>query len=202
MLSENYTKDPEVNKLMHAAVNDSSYVVMETAITHILETNTGEGLSIVKNLEKEENESIREMVAGFYRLYGEDEQYDYMLTVMNHAGGYNKYTAVQNFGKFLLRCAPATATRGIDEIAAIGSDHPQWIVRLSAVQTLSEISRSFGNITMRQPGSNESGPGANTLNERSEMENSAVRKKAEAVMTEIKSKEKDLNLVKIYQAEK
>jgi len=199
LLSENYVKDEAVNQLMHTAVNDSSYVVMETAILHILETNTPEGLAIVKNLEKEDNQSIHEMVAGLYKLYGDDEQFEYMKSVMENAGGYNKYAAVQNFGKYLMRCKPETASKGIDEIAAIGRNYPQWIVRLSAVQTLSEISRSYGNSSVRpvSGGTNTS----SVLNDRSDIENSTVRKKAESVMLEIKSKEKDLNLVKIYNSQ-
>ncbi len=198
ILSELFAKDDDVNKLMRAAVNDSSYSVMQTAMTHILDYNLPEGLALLKSMEKEDNENIMEMVAGFYKTYGGDEQYDYMTGVLIDTRGYSKYTAVQNYGKFLLRCQPKVASTGIDKIAAIGNNYPQWMVRLSAVQTLSEISKSYGKTDSGNPGGEISKPGDTILNDRMNTENESVRKKAEEMLIEIKSKEKDLNLLKIY----
>ncbi len=198
ILSEQFPKDAAVNQLMRNAINDSSYIVMETAITHILDNNLSEGLGLLKSMEKDENENIMEMVSGLYKLYGGDEQYEYMTGVLLDTRGYSKYTAVQNYGKYLLRCKPKVAMAGIDRIAAIGNNYPQWMVRLSAVQTLSEISKSYGKTDSGNPGGEISKPGDTVLNDRMNTENESVRKKAEEMLIEIKSKEKDLNLLKIY----
>ncbi len=198
MLANEFTADADVKKLMRNAVNDSSYVVMTTAVEFILEDNLKEGLALLKTMEKEENENIMELVSGCYKSYGSDEQYTYMTNAMVEAKGYSKYAAVQNYGKFLLRCNPSNANNGIDQIATIGGNYPQWVVRLSAVQTLSEIAESYGKNSGKQPEGQIAKPGDTVINERQEIENSNVRKKAEALMIEIKSKEKDLNLLKIY----
>ena len=198
MLSDEFAKDAEVNKLMRNAVQDSSYLVMTTAVLHILEVDLNEGLALVKSMENDDNENIMELVSGCYKLYGGDDQFEYMTSVMMETKGYSKYTAVQNYGKFLLRCSPANATKGVDQIANVGGNYPQWVVRLSAVQSLSEIAKSYGKSSIKQPEGQVAKPGDNVLNDRSEIENSAVRKKAEELMIDIKSKEKDLNLMKIY----
>lgn len=199
MLSAEYSKDESVNAKIRNAVNDSSYVVMETAMLHILEDNLSEGLSLLKSMQTDNNENVMELVSECYKTYGGDGQFKYMSTVMEETKGYSKYTAVQNYGKFLLRCNVENAKKGIDQIAKIGGSYPQWIVRLSAVQTLSEISKSYGRpVSAKQNGSVQNNENA-VLNERNEIENNIVRKKAEEYLIEIKSKEKDINLVKIYQ---
>jgi len=198
ILSEVYAKDLDVNNLMRSAVHDSSYVVMETAILHILENNLPEGLALIQKMEPDRNENIMEMISGFYKTYGGDEQFDYMTEVMLEANGYTKYTAVQNYGKYIMRCTPAYASKGVDKIAALGGNYPQWVVRLSAVQTLSAIATSYGKKSVSQTDNQIAKPDNTVLTDREEIENSNVRKKAEALMNDIKSKEQDLNLLKIY----
>jgi aminopeptidase N len=194
ILAENFNNDSDVNVVMNNALNDSSYQVLETAIEYRVENNPKEGLLLVKKMEAEKNDNIREIVSGVYMKYGSDEQFEYMTSSMKASTGYGKYSAVQNYGKFLLKCNTANAEKGIAEIADVGYNYSQWFVRLSASQALAEINKSYGKNK-----TDTTTPASNTvLNERAEIENELVRKKASELLTDIKAKETDPNLVRIY----
>ena len=181
-LTEQYAQEPGVDELMRGAIDDKSYRVMETAVSHLLEHSREDALKLVAGLEKEKNENIRSMISGFYVKYGSDVQFAFMTDAMNSSTGFGKYTAVQTYGKFLLRCSPANITTGMNNIADVGFNHPQWFVRLSATQTLAEISKSYGK-------DNSSLPVAET---------DQVKTAATELMNKIKEKESDPQLLRIY----
>ncbi len=190
-LSENYSHDEEVLNTLKSAINDSSYTVMGTAILSLVDNNQQEGLTLVKNLENNSNKNVIEIVSEAYTSYGNDEQYDFMTSVLLNPNGFSKYTAVRNYGKFLLRCSPSLATKGLNYIADVASNNPQWHVRLAATQSLSEISKSYGSTIQKS----ETNP---TLKDRQEIEISAVKKKADDLAAQVKTAEKDERLNKIY----
>jgi aminopeptidase N len=181
-LTEQFAQDPGVEELMRGAVADKSYRVMETAVSHLLEHSKEDGLKLVAGLENEKNENIRNMISGFYVKYGGDAQFAFMTDAMNMSTGFGKYNAVQMYGKFLLKCSPANVTTGMNHIADVGFSHPQWFVRLSATQTLAEISKSYGK-------DNPSLPVAET---------DQVKTAATELMNKIKERESDPQLLRIY----
>ena len=197
MLNDNYATDEAVIKLIHAAVNDSSYMVMGTALTSIIENNRNEGLELVKKLENDSNENISAIVSDIYTSYGDDDQFEYMTSALSSAKGSNKYTAVRDYGKFLLRCKPSNAAKGIETVAEIGTNFPLWYVRLAAAQSLSEISKSYGKTSLRQTGETPA-PTEPTLKEREDTEKENVRKRADELLVKMKAGEKDESLLKIY----
>jgi aminopeptidase N len=196
-LMEFWPNDEEAGNQVRAALNDSSYNVMETALGLIIENNRMEGLSIVRALENDPNKNIAAMVSDFYALYGSDEQFDFMIATTQKAQGFDKYGAMQSFGKFLLRCSPPVAEKGLAELQQTGTHHEQWFVRLSAVQALAEIAKSYGK---NQSTSNTTAtqPGDDVLKQRTELLNENVRKKAAEIVETIKAQEKDENLIRIY----
>ncbi|HMT29952.1 MAG TPA: hypothetical protein PKD91_11790, partial [Bacteroidia bacterium] len=197
MLNDNYATDEAVIKLIHAAVNDSSYMVMGTALTSIIENNRNEGLELVKKLENDSNENISAIVSDIYTSYGDDDQFEYMTSALSSAKGSNEYTAVRDYGKFLLRCKPSNAAKGIETVAEIGTNFPLWYVRLAAAQSLSEISKSYGKTSLRQTGETPA-PTEPTLKEREDTEKENVRKRADELLVKMKAGEKDESLLKIY----
>ncbi|MBL0339669.1 MAG: HEAT repeat domain-containing protein [Bacteroidetes bacterium] len=193
-LSDNFKNDDEVRKIIKNAINDSSYMVMGTAIMLTVEDDKNEGLKIVKAFENDNNKNVTEIVADTYTAYGSDEQYDFMTNALRNAKGVRKYSAVRGYGKFLLRCKPPVSTQGLDNIAEIGKNYPSWVVRLAATQSLSEIAKSYG----KKSAGTEDVPANQVLKDREEIENGNVRKRADDLLTQIKSAEKDERLIKIY----
>lgn len=196
-LSDNYLKDEAINQLMIVALNDSSYMVMGTALTSLIESDYNKGMSLVKKMENDTNQNVAILVSDIYTAYGDDEQYEYMTSAMVDAKGSNKYTAVRDYGKFLLRCKPSNTSKGIELLAEAGTNFPLWYVRLAAAQSLSEISKSYGKTSLRES-ADPTTPTDSTLKDREETEKENVRKRADELLLKMKATEKDESLLKIY----
>jgi aminopeptidase N len=192
-----FPSDAEVTLQINKAINDRSYRVMKTAINQSLEKNLSQGLELLAGLEMDSNENVKSIVAEFYSKYGSDNQYEFMTRSLQSAQGFSKYAAVQNYGKFLMRCSPDVAVKGLEPVAEIGYRHPQWFVRLSATQVLSEIQKSYGTKEECNRAA-ATQPGDSILQEREKMLNDTVKKKAESLLADIKARETDTNLLRIY----
>lgn len=189
VLSDKFSNDSDVAQLMKKAVNDSSYKVMEAALTYLAGKNNSEAMQRMKMLEDETNKNIRSIVSGLYVKYGSDGEFGYMTDALNNSSGFSKYGALLNYGKFLMRCNPDNVTKGFEAISDIGFNHPQWFIRLSATQALAEIAKSYGSD--RPVGTN--GGDATTIS------TDHVKKRADELVQQIKAKETDPQLLKIYQ---
>lgn len=188
ILADKFGNDIEVEQLMSEVVNDRSYKVMESALSYLTGKNASEGMQRMKALENENNKNIRSIISGLYVKFGGDGEFDYMTDALNSSSGFSKYGALLNYGKFLMRCNTENVAKGLETISDIGFNHPQWFIRLSATQALAEIAKSYGSD--RPIGTN--GGDATTSN------TDNVKKRADELVQEIKAKETDPQLMKIY----
>lgn len=189
ILSDKYSADPEVSQLMSDAADNISYRVMEAALTYLAENNPAEGMQKMKNLETENNKNIRSVLSGIYVKHGSDREFGFMTDALNSSSGFSKYGALLNYGKFLLKCAPENVMKGMETIADIGFNHPQWFIRLSATQALAEIAKSYG---VDRPAGTNGGDAIIVSTDN-------IKKKADELVQQIKAKETDPQLLKIYQ---
>jgi aminopeptidase N len=190
-LSEMYPADSTIHAVALSAVRDSSFDVIETAISHLIANNKLQGMTVLKNMEAGADKNTASLIASFYSLYGTDDEYNYMLLRLRQSEGQNKYTDIIQFGRYLLLCKPATVLKGMDEIASVGMHHNLWFVRFSAAQALAEIAKSYGK-SITSTGVAE----AVAVSDPQMAE--TVRKKAETLLSEVKGKETDAKLLKIY----
>ncbi len=184
VLSGVYPKDAEILALADKSINDKSYKVMQTAMNYILGNDKQRGLVMVKGMEKDPNSSIQGMVSGFYVKHGGDDQFEFMTNHLESAQGFEAYSAVQSYGKFLMKCMPSNVEIGIGKVSKLAYTHSQWFVRLAASQVLAEVANGYG----------KSIPATS-----SEFTNyDKVKKKAQEVLDDVKAKETDPNLLRFY----
>ena len=180
-----FPKDAAVLALANQSLNGKSYKVTSASLAYILDADKNRGMELLKGWETEENAVMRSMVSGFYVKYGDDNQYPYMAAFLEGAQGFESYSAVQSFGKFIMRCSAKNALSGIAAIAKTAYSHPQWFVRLAASQALAEVSKSYGKEKLAQNGGVDS-------------EVESVRNSATSVLDDVKAKETDPNLLRFY----
>ena len=184
VLSGVYPKDAEILALADKSINDKSYKVMQTAMNYILGSDKQRGLVMVKGMEKDPNSSIQGMISGFYVKHGGDDQFEFMTNHLESAQGFEAYSAVQSYGKFLMKCMPSNVEIGIGKVSKLAYTHSQWFVRLAASQVLAEVANGYG----------KSIPATS-----SEFTNyDKVKKKAQEVLDDVKAKETDPNLLRFY----
>lgn len=180
-----FPKDPAVIELANKAITEKSYRVMSAGMSYILDGDKSRGITMLKEWEKQDNPNIQSMVSGFYVKYGSDPEYSYMAKYLSDTKGYDTYSAVQSFGKFLMRCSIENAQSGVKVVGSIAYTHPQWFVRLAASQALAEVSKSYGKERMGQGGDGDA-------------QIDIVRKSALDVLEDVKAKETDPNLLRFY----
>lgn len=141
-LYKNYKDDETVADVLDKAVRDSSYRVIETALTGICEMNKKKGVSLTASLEDSPNKYLRKIAFSIYTAYGSEEQNQFLMTALEDIAGGDKYQAVLNYGKFLTRSKPATVETGLSSILDIARNGKPWWIKLSGHQALSELSKT------------------------------------------------------------
>ncbi len=137
-LNKNFD-DPDLIGDYENAVNDRSYDVMEKALKNLAEKNKEKGLAVAKSLETEDNKKVKMIVADIYSEHGSDENFDFVKDAFNSATGEGKYAMTLIYGKFLLRCRPATIEKGLPDMEDIAKRGNPWWVKLSGIQAMSEL---------------------------------------------------------------
>ncbi len=144
ILADNYSGNDMI-ELLKIKLNDSSYDVAETAVQLLMEKDSISGLLYIKNLEKDTSFPIMDIVTGIYAKYGNDAQLKYMnLAFSKNKTSGRRYTRIQNFAKFLMRC---NEQQGIEEglflLREEGKNASPWYNRLAAAQALSDLISKF-----------------------------------------------------------
>lgn len=141
-LYKNYKEDEAVTDILDKAIRDSSYRVIETALTGICELNKKKGVSLTSSLEDSPNKYLRKVAFSIYAVYGSDEQNQFLMTALEDYSGGEKYQAVLNYGKFLVRSKPSTIETGLSSILLVARNGSPWWIKLSGHQALSELSKT------------------------------------------------------------
>lgn len=184
VLSGVFPNDPKILVLADKSINDKSYRVMQTAMNYILSSEKQRGLAMVRKMEQDPNSNIQGMISGFYVKHGGDEQFDFMSNYLESAQGFDAYSAVQSYGKFLMKCMPSNVEIGLGKVSKLAYSHPQWFVRLAASQVLAEIANSYGKTI------------PTTSSEYSNYEK--IKKRSQDILDDVKAKETDPNLMRFY----
>lgn len=141
-LYKNYKEDESVAALLDKAVRDSSYRVIETALTGICEFNKRKGVTLTSALENSPNKYLRRIAFSIYATYGSEEQNTFLMSALDEITGGEKYQAVLNYGKFLVRSKPATIETGLPVLLDVARNGNPWWIKLSGHQALSELSKT------------------------------------------------------------
>lgn len=103
--------------LDNAAMNDSSYAVMTTALDYYIEKNPTQ-ITMLKKYESDNNNTLRYALSNIYADYGDDEQFDFMKSALEKASGFGKFGLIQTMGKYLERCSPDKIDEGAKLLAS------------------------------------------------------------------------------------
>lgn len=188
-LSENFN-DQSVLDLAMSLSSDSSFEVMSNAIELIGNKNPENALSMCKKLEPETHRRIRAMVAANYSKFGNDEQFNYMLSNFNRNNRSSNYLVVQSMGKYLVRCSSSSNIKtGAMAIANKYSTFDEWYVRLACVQALSSLNTTLEETIKIYSDVGDIVHAAELL---------PIKNEINDQIEELKKSEKDETLLKIY----
>ncbi len=188
-LSENFS-DQSVIDLAMTLSTDSSFEVMSNAIELIGNKKPEAALTMCKKLESESHRRIRAIVASTYAKFGNDDQFNYMITNFNRPNGSSNYMAVQSLGRYLVRCKnPNNIKTGAAAIANKYSQFDEWYIRLACVQALTTLSESLEDSIKKYSEGGDVIHSAELL---------PIKNEISDKINELKKNEKDETLLKIY----
>jgi aminopeptidase N len=187
-LSNYFSKDSDASNTFKAALADSSYQVLAEALAAIAVFSDKEALEAAKALEKEKKPAIINAIAAIYARSGNDTHNQFFLHSFENLSGYNQYSFINLYGKFLKGKSDETINESLSLLENIAISSPAWWVRLSAIQALSEL---FYNYDAQSKDSKGKIIKANTENQES------VKEKISKILSKAKQKETNENLLKI-----
>lgn len=189
-----FYKNEDFTELYKNATQDSSFEVSQTALELLTRDNKIAGMQIASTFERMQHRRYPAILAALYSEYGSDQQAEYFNRIMTDYKQAHKYGMIPVYAKFLLQCKEQNnLEQGLNNIYRAGSTADAWYVRLSATQSLIELSSRFSEKAK------DDAKDKNTV-----MQNLYERISSLALKYagEMKQNEKDESLLKIYNRSK
>lgn len=186
------------------AVTDLSYDVDVEALNLLSDKDQKQAFELAKILQKDSSGALITGIANIYAEHGTEEQNPFFLKMYSKVTGFERYTFIAAYGKFLLRCDDATIDSGIKLLEDVARHGSPWWVKLSAIQALSNIEDKYQeNQTKEQTKLDDmqksSASKTDVDKQKAKADAAAAKKKViEDKITQIKKDETDKNLVPIY----
>ncbi len=140
-LAMHYSGDDLMSQYLES-VNDSSYDVMQQALTIIYGLDVDQGASMAEKLENSANKHIRKIIFNLYAEYGKDANHAFMDTVLASFSGGGLYSATLQYAQFLSRCRPSVIEKGYRKVAFTAEFGDPWLIRMAGIQGLAELARN------------------------------------------------------------
>ena len=161
------------------ATFDSSYTVISEALKALANANPNMALAICKSFETDNNSLIQRAVAKVYAEKGTIDNYIYFSQLAKEKTGFNLYPVLNDFGNFLYRMPDPIIEKGTLLLNNIAQNDEEWQVRYAAYEAIKHFKSKYNPDIEKDR--------ITVLND---------------ILNEIKSKEKDAQLLEIYANEK
>ncbi len=130
--------------LYEAALQDSSYSVVATALNAWLSTNPPDAAQKVSQFSDYKNTDIVLTIANYYTSRNDPGLYDWFTRQLQRNDPAFLYQSVQLFGQYLMNLPRETQLKGVDVIEKMARQASNEYVRFSAYQTLGLFSSLDG----------------------------------------------------------
>ena len=125
--------------IFQKAVNDSSYLVMATALRYLNDLAPNDALQFAVQLEEDTNPKIVTIVSKIYAEKGKIDKQGYFEQRLMNSTGNNRYTLVEFYGDFLGRIGDNAIDKGLPTLEEIAVSDKNWWIRLNATQSIASI---------------------------------------------------------------
>ena len=199
-LSTHFSSDDAVKEACVNGVSEESYYVISSSLEALSEVSYEDALKFAKTYENEENADIKYAICKIYADHGTAEHNDYFIKTADEVSVYEKYGVVTLYGQYLKKQENKTITKGVDILEATAKDEKIWWVRMIGITTLLDLQDMYKNrIHIAEKELKDIKPGDDKeLELRNAIDSdTAVQKKIEAVISDIKETEENPRLKKM-----
>ncbi|MCC2548303.1 HEAT repeat domain-containing protein [Hymenobacter sp. BT175] len=129
-----------------AALNDSSYLVVGSAIEALAKAPNVAARDRIATLQETPSASLLTALSSYYASNGSIDQYQWYLRRLDDVNEEDLYAYLQNFGTFMQRMPVIEREKGVKRLETYARTHPQYYVRLGAYRALSSLVQSSPNL--------------------------------------------------------
>jgi aminopeptidase N len=172
-------KSPIYYPTFQKATSDSSYTVSAEGLKALANTSPEIALNVCKTFEGEKNLQIQKALVRIYADKGTIENYPFFLKLLKENRGTALYSVLNDFGNYLYRMPDPMIEKGTLLLNNIAQNDEEWQVRYAAYEAIKHFKSKY--------------------NPDIEKDRITV---INSVLDEIKSKEKNKQLMEIYANEK
>ena len=129
----------ELNEVYTQVLKDSSYRVISEALKSIKKVDPQRGLELAKGMEEIENVLINITIASIYAEIGKATEHEYFKTTIKELNGFNKYSFMQQYLKFILQQNDEEIESSIPICVDVVNNSYSWYVKLSGYQMIIRI---------------------------------------------------------------
>ncbi len=200
-----YCSDDSLMSVYENALNDSSYLVMTSAFKIICDKDEKRGMELAKKLEHDDDDQVKTAVAILYAQTGKEENNTFLLSTLKKVNGYERYSLISSYTKFLLKMEDAkiiqSGTEGLANVSRTAAS--RWM-RNAATNALKDVSAELSSRISKELKQVEemravSPTANNAFIEESKLEKiKKQRDQLNDTIDDIKKNERDKRLQKIY----
>lgn len=131
-------KDPATLTVAGQALNDSSYLVMATALDVLNKLDSVKAYAAAQKLEKEKSEDLADAIYSIYGSQAGPEKSDFMLNKLKEAGDFEKYQMLQNYSVYLSRnvLQEEMLQKALPVLYDLAENSSYWWLRVQSMNTL------------------------------------------------------------------
>lgn len=134
-----YYYDSATKRILVNALNDSSYLVIETAFKQLIDKDADLAVSVAPQLEEEKNAALMETLAKFYADHPKPEYNNFYLNCVHTKKSKEQKQIIDEYGKYLSEQRLELREQGIIFLDSLGRNASSWKIRLSATNSLTEL---------------------------------------------------------------
>ncbi|MEO5673957.1 MAG: M1 family metallopeptidase [Chitinophagales bacterium] len=130
------------------ALNDSSYLVIATALDQIHLLDSTNAYADAQKQENENSDEVRDAVASIYAANAGPEKNDFMLRIIQSSGAIEKYGLLSHYAEYLSKNAVHLEIfeRGLPMLYELAERKPEWWLRFQAVNTLVIVQNALNEL--------------------------------------------------------
>ncbi len=144
-LNRFFDKDEGHDKILEKGLKDKSYQVMGVCLQAIADKDTDKAMKLAKDLEKENSNSVKQIIGKLYGLYGTIENHDFFANSISSMSGISQYTMLNDYSKFLAKLPEDKLNISYPVFENVVEGSSTWWVKLSGYQGLINSKNRIAN---------------------------------------------------------
>lgn len=130
-------------KLLQQKIQDSSYLVVSTALTTLFLKGEELGLLAAEVLEDLPSDEVKMSIAKVYASAGTAENHQFFIESFDKVDEYSKYTLASIYGEYLIAQGPDVVSKALPVLVKETGSTKTWWIRMAFINNLKNLKAHY-----------------------------------------------------------